>query len=52
MIMAGEVIVNAIVVDKPGTFVAADAEIALKEKPRYVSRGGLKLEAALQIFQH
>lgn len=50
MIMAGEVTVNAIVVDKPGTFVAADAEIALKEKPRYVSRGGLKLEAALKDF--
>lgn len=50
MIMAGEVIVNAIVVDKPGTFVAADVEIALKDKPRYVSRGGLKLEAALQGF--
>ena len=50
MIMAGEVIVHAIVVDKPGTFVAADAEISLKDKPRYVSRGGLKLEAALKVF--
>ena len=50
MIMAGEVTVNAIVVDKPGAFVAADADIALKDKPRYVSRGGLKLEAALKGF--
>ena len=50
MIMAGEVIVDAIIVDKPGTFVAADAEIVLKDKPRYVSRGGLKLEAALKGF--
>ncbi|MCY3979167.1 MAG: TlyA family RNA methyltransferase [Chloroflexi bacterium] len=50
MIMAGEVIVNATVVDKPGTFVAAGADIALKEKPRYVSRGGPKLEAALNGF--
>ena len=50
MIMAGEVIVDAIVVDKPGTFVAAEADITLKDKPRYVSRGGLKLEAALQGF--
>ena len=50
MIMAGEVSVNAIVVDKAGAFVATDAEIALKDKPRYVSRGGLKLEAALKRF--
>lgn len=50
MIMAGEVRVDAVVVDKPGTFVRSAAEIALKAKPRYVSRGGLKLEAALQRF--
>lgn len=50
MIMAGEVRVDAMVVDKPGTFVRADAKISLKQKPRYVSRGGLKLEAALKTF--
>lgn len=50
MIMAGEVLVDAKVVDKPGTFVRGDADIALKQKPRYVSRGGLKLEAALMTF--
>ena len=50
MIMAGEVCVNAVMVDKPGAFVRAEAEIALKQKPRYVSRGGLKLEAALDTF--
>lgn len=50
MIMAGEVIVNATVVDKPGTFVVAEADIALKEKPRYVSRGGRKLDAAIKSF--
>lgn len=50
MIMAGEVSVDAVVVDKPGAFVHSAAEIALKAKPRYVSRGGLKLEAALQRF--
>ena len=32
---------------KPGQLVAADAELTLDERPRYVSRGGLKLEAAL-----
>ena len=50
MIMAGEVSVDTELVDKPGTYVRADANIALKQKPRYVSRGGLKLEAALAIF--
>lgn len=50
MIMAGEVSVDAKLVDKPGAFVRADANIALKQKPRYVSRGGLKLEAALATF--
>jgi 23S rRNA (cytidine1920-2'-O)/16S rRNA (cytidine1409-2'-O)-methyltransferase len=32
---------------KPGQLVAADAELEIDERPRYVSRGGLKLEAAL-----
>ena len=50
MIMAGEVSIDAKVVDKPGTFVRVDANISLKPKPRYVSRGGLKLEAALSAF--
>ncbi len=50
MIMAGEVTVGRRLVDKPGTAVALDAAIELKEKPRYVSRGGLKLEAALNAF--
>jgi 23S rRNA (cytidine1920-2'-O)/16S rRNA (cytidine1409-2'-O)-methyltransferase len=47
LIMAAQVMVNGAVVDKPGTRVAADAEIVLKERLRYASRGGLKLEAAL-----
>lgn len=32
---------------KPGQLVAADADLRIDERPRYVSRGGLKLEAAL-----
>ena len=32
---------------KPGQLVADDAELRLEEGPRYVSRGGLKLETAL-----
>lgn len=50
MIYAGEVRANGILVDKPGTEVPLDAEITLKEKPRFVSRGGDKLDAALERF--
>ena len=49
-IMAGEVTVNGRLVDKPGSMVRSDAEITLKTKPRYVGRGGIKLEAALDAF--
>ncbi len=50
MIMAREVTVDANIVDKPGALVHPGAIISLKQKPRYVSRGGLKLEAALATF--
>lgn len=49
-IMAGQVTVAGQRVDKPGARVPADAEIAIKAGPRYVGRGGLKLEAALAAF--
>ncbi len=50
MIMAAEVCVEGRIIDKPGTQVSAGAAITLKDKPRYVGRGGYKLEAALQAF--
>ncbi len=50
MIMAAEVRVDGRLIDKPGTRLRADAAIQLKEKPRYVGRGGIKLEAALEAF--
>jgi 23S rRNA (cytidine1920-2'-O)/16S rRNA (cytidine1409-2'-O)-methyltransferase len=50
MIMAGEVLVNGEQVDKPGTPIKPDAEITLISKPRFVSRGGEKLAAALDTF--
>jgi 23S rRNA (cytidine1920-2'-O)/16S rRNA (cytidine1409-2'-O)-methyltransferase len=50
MIMAGEVTANGQVVDKPGTRVAADADLAMRAMPRFVSRGGEKLDAALVAF--
>jgi len=49
-IRAGEVRVDGQLVDKPSTQVPEDAEIALKAKPPFVSRGGEKLEAALHRF--
>lgn len=50
MIMAGEVTVDGRITDKAGTAVAIDAHIRLKDKPRFVSRGGIKLEAGLNQF--
>ncbi len=50
LIMAGEVLVNDRVADKPGLQIAADAAIRIKEPLPYVSRGGLKLAAALDRF--
>lgn len=50
LIRAGEVKVNQQVIDKPGTPVESTAEIELQAKPRYVSRGGYKLEKALNTF--
>ena len=47
LILAGEVRVDGQLVDKPATKIAASAEVILKSKPRYVGRGGLKLEGAL-----
>ena len=50
LIMAGEVLVDGTRVDKPGTAVAADAELQLIAPIPYVSRGGFKLAGALQVF--
>lgn len=49
-IMAGEVMVGDKVIDKAGTKVPEDAAVAVKAAERYVGRGGLKLEGALQEF--
>lgn len=50
LIMAGQVTVDGQPVTKPGTPVLADAGIEIAERLPYVSRGGLKLEAALDAF--
>ncbi len=48
--MTGRVMINGKIVDKPGTRVAGDVEISIKEELPYVSRGGQKLAHALQVF--
>lgn len=49
LILAGRVLVSEQKIDKPGTSVKVDAPIRLLgEDQPYVSRGGLKLEAALK----
>jgi 23S rRNA (cytidine1920-2'-O)/16S rRNA (cytidine1409-2'-O)-methyltransferase len=51
LIMAGAVLVNGLPATKPGTIVPIQSSITLKAKDfPYVSRGGLKLEKALQTF--
>ncbi len=50
LILAGEVTVKEQVITKPGTKVDDALPINVKNKPKYVSRGGLKLEGALQAF--
>jgi 23S rRNA (cytidine1920-2'-O)/16S rRNA (cytidine1409-2'-O)-methyltransferase len=50
LIMAGEVFVNEQVVDKAGRLVPVEAALRVRTPPRFVSRGGLKLEAALDAF--
>ena len=47
LILAGNVLVNGSRIDKAGQTVDPEASIELLATPKYVSRGGLKLEAAL-----
>lgn len=52
MIMAGKILVNGQKVDKAGTLIADDAEIRiLGEEMPFVSRGGLKLQKAVDVFK-
>lgn len=50
LVMAGQVRVNGQVEIKASRQFSADDEISVDHGPRYVSRGGLKLEAALHAF--
>ncbi len=52
LIMAGRVFVNKVKIDKPGTTVRTEDEVFVKgQAVPFVSRGGLKLEKAWQVFQ-
>lgn len=51
LIMAGDVAVEGKPVTKAGTMIAIDANVVVRQKESpYVSRGGLKLEKALEMF--
>ena len=49
-ILAGQVLVEEIVVDKPGTLVRSNAAVRVIAEEKFVGRGGYKLEAALDHF--
>jgi 23S rRNA (cytidine1920-2'-O)/16S rRNA (cytidine1409-2'-O)-methyltransferase len=50
MIMAGQVRVNDQVMLKPATGVQSNSVLTVDSGPRFVSRGGEKLDAALEAF--
>ncbi|HZY43536.1 MAG TPA: TlyA family RNA methyltransferase [Anaerolineae bacterium] len=50
LIMAGEVLINEQIADKPGMLVASESVVYVKAPLPFVSRGGLKLAAALDRF--
>ena len=50
LIMAGQVRVQGQVVIKPATSIDPSAHLEVEQGPRFVSRGGEKLDAALEAF--
>ena len=50
LILAGKVRRGTEILDKPGKVYPVDAEITLVQPPRFVGRGGEKLEAYLEAF--
>jgi 23S rRNA (cytidine1920-2'-O)/16S rRNA (cytidine1409-2'-O)-methyltransferase len=49
-VLAGDITVDGRTAAKPGVQVSADAELAVARRPRFVGRGGEKLEHALARF--
>ncbi|MBI5674681.1 MAG: TlyA family RNA methyltransferase [Nitrospirae bacterium] len=50
LILAGDIKVNGLTVDKAGMSVRSDAALEILKKMPYVSRGGLKLKHAIDTF--
>jgi len=50
LILAGQVLIDGQKSDKPGHAIASDSRVEVLERMPYVSRGGLKLAAALDHF--
>ena len=50
IIMAGKIRIKDRIIDKPGKIVLEDVELAVTASPRFVSRGGNKLDGFLEIF--
>jgi len=50
LVLAGEVRSGDTVVEKPSSKLTLDAPLEVRERPKYVGRGGLKLEGALEAF--
>ncbi len=51
LILAGEVSLGGRRVEKAGQMLPADATLTIRERPRFVGRGGEKLEGALAAFR-
>ena len=51
LIMAGKVLVNGLRIEKPGREVDFETELSITEDLPFVSRGGIKLCAAIDHFQ-
>ena len=50
LVLAGEVRSGDRIIDKPSAKLPDDVPLTIKDKPRFVGRGGLKIEGALDHF--
>ena len=50
LLMAGQVRADGQLIDKPAALLPPDTQLELVARPRFVSRGGEKLDAALEAF--
>lgn len=51
LVLAGEVRTSDRIIDKPSSKLPEDAMLEVKERPKFVGRGGLKIEGALEAFE-